>query len=247
MRYRILGVVAVACFAWIVATTGMGYLALRHVPSYYESALDRDLTQQRRDSDAMLSSVASLSNQIRTDGPFRTVMTEDQLNGWLAVDLEENHPGTLPGEIADPRIRLGKDGLQLACRYGMGWLSPILVAHVDVELIEANVLALRLKSVRAGRLPLPMARALDELATAAADWGLRLRWFESDQGPVARVELPAMENNGVTFRLEQIQVTDGQVLVAGHCERVDGSTPSEESRPRPQLADQSPAGENRQR
>ena len=47
---------------------------------------------------------AALNNHLRRMGGWEAHFTDQQVNGWLAVDVPKNHPDLLPPEISHPRV-----------------------------------------------------------------------------------------------------------------------------------------------
>ena len=247
MRYRAVVVALGVCVAWAVTAGVAAWLALRHVPGFYRQATRSDPVAQRKASDELLSRVSSVVNQARREGAWSVWLTEQQLNGWLAVDLVENHATLVPESVANPRVHITEHGLYVACRYREGWLSPVLRVELDIRVVEPNVVAVRVLGVRAGRLPLPLKRLLQGIADAAARMNLRLRWYESASGPVAMIELPPIENDGVSFSIERLEMSSGRLLAAGHCRRANSSESLQRDEPAPTLADHSRTTDSRQR
>ena len=54
----------------------------------------------------MLENATALMNTARREGQWYALVTEQQLNGWLAVDLAENHQDLLPAGAVELRVRI---------------------------------------------------------------------------------------------------------------------------------------------
>ena len=73
-------------------------------------------------------------------------------------------------------------------------------------------MAIRLLSVRAGSLPLPVLQVADELADACRKIRLPIRWTEDQGKPVALLDIQSTE----PVYVDAIQLEEGQLYVAGH-------------------------------
>lgn len=195
------------------------YTASKRAPAFYEVAVRADPVVQREASDRMLQQAASLASDVRKPGQWEAVFTEQQINGWLAVDLEENHADAIPPSMSDPRVAIRADEFVLACRYRQGKVDTVLSLSVDVYLAEPNVVALRIRKARAGALPLPLAEVLEQLSQAAERMELSLEWRQTDGDPVALLRIPPpRDENGTSMRIEAVRLGDGQLFVSGTTE-----------------------------
>jgi hypothetical protein len=155
---------AAGCWALYVATQG--------APEFYAASLQADPQAQAEASDKLLTEATELVNRAQREGPWEGLFTEEQINGWLAVDLAENHASSLPEGVEDPRADITPDGLTLACRWYGPPVDTVLSLEAGVHVADANVLVIHFRRARAGNVPLPLGQALSALTEAAA----RLQW-----------------------------------------------------------------------
>ncbi len=199
----------------------LGYLATQQVPAPYIEALELDNTTLVNASDRMLQQASALASDVRRDGPWEAVFTAEQINGWLAVDLVENHPGALPSELRDPRVAIAPDRIQLFCRLQRSDFDTVLTLAVEPYVPEPNVLALRIRHARAGSLPMPLGNVLDQIAEAGNRMGLRVEWLQADGDPVAQIVIPpAGEDESHVIQIETLQLHDGEIYLSGTTRRV---------------------------
>ena len=219
-RGMIRGAVAVAIVLVLIAAVSMWsvYQSSQQVPEFYVQALAAPPAQQAAAGQELERQAVALNNQVRRPGRWEARFTQDQINGWLAVDLPKKFPGSLPGGVSDPRVAVAPNQVQLAVKWQQGNASAVLSAAGEAYLTEEpNEVAVRILSVRAGALPVPLARFLDEIATRAASSGLPLRWTEIDGDPVALVKLPLdrAEFKGKQLLVEELRLEEGAIVVAG--------------------------------
>ena len=179
---------AVAIVLAIVAGASLWsvYQASQQVPEFYVQALAAPRETQAAAGQELEKQALSLNSQVRRPGRWEARFTQDQINGWLAVDLPTKFPGSLPGGVSEPRVAVSPDQIQLAVKWQQGSTSAVLSAMGEIYLTaEPNQVAVRILSVKAGVLPVPLARFLDEIANRAASSGLPLEWTEIEGDPVA--------------------------------------------------------------
>jgi hypothetical protein len=192
------------------------YRSLQHVPEFYTEALavtDSDLEQSNRE---MLRQTAALNNHLRRMGGWEAHFTDQQVNGWLAVDVPKNHPDLLPPEISHPRVQITPDAISVAARFE-GDISAVISIELEVALTETNRLAVRIKKLRVGSVPWPLDEVLHEVIAAGASWGLQIEQTQSDGDPVLLVTVPPEIGEGRgNVRLERLELRQGEVYLSGH-------------------------------
>jgi hypothetical protein len=217
---------AVAIVLAIVAGVSLWgvYQASQQVPEFYVQALSAPRESQAAAGQELEKRALSLNSQVRRTGQWEARFTQDQINGWLAVDLPTKFPGSLPRGVSEPRVAVSTDQIQLAVKWEQGSTSAVLSATGEIYLTaEPNQVAVRIISVRAGVLPVPLARFLDEIASRAASSGLPLKWTEIEGDPVALLTLPLDrdEFRGKQLLVEELRLEEGAIIVGGKTD--DGS------------------------
>lgn len=197
------------------------YWASQQAPEFYQKAIQADPAREATASDQMLQETTALASDVRHEGAWQGVFTAEQINGWLAVDLERNHPGMIPAGASDPRVSIKPEELIVACHYQAHGIQTVLWLSVDTYLAEPNVVALRIKKARAGLLPLPLDQVLDTVSLAAQRLDLHLEWRQSDGDPVALLTIPPQRaGDDKQIRVESMKLADGEVYLAGVTEPV---------------------------
>ena len=222
---RIAAVGSVVVTALLVAIVGAAYYAARQVRPFYEQALKIEpevLETGRRELESRATALYSDTRQI---GRWQALFTAEQINGWLATQLTQDAGSQLPKNIRDPRVAIARDVLTLGFRTSSGGVETVISVDAAVSLTEEGAVAIRLISVRAGALPLPVLQLADELADACQKLKLPIRWTRQDGKPVALVEIQASE----PVYVDAIQLDEGQLYVAGHTETNRGRTAAPKS------------------
>jgi len=197
------------------------YFAVHHVPHFYAEALAAPPAARKQASDEMVRRSTALSNDARHDGRWQASFSTDQINGWLAVDLLQNHSRTLPPEFQEPRVAIHPGQMVVGCRYASPRLNTVLSLTADVYLQEPNVLALRIRQARAGAVPLPLKDVMDKIVHTGENFGFvaALRQIEAD--PLLLLTLPATDGDrrGGDVHVDSVELREGELFVAGHTER----------------------------
>lgn len=189
------------------------------VPDFYASAVNQDPAEQRAASDAMIQKTTLLISDVQKPGRWETLVTEEELNAWLAVDLKENHPEALPPEFTEPRIAVDPGGLRLACRNRQTPVETVLSVACDVYLAEPGVLAVRVRQVRAGAVPLPLTGILDQIRDLGNRHGFAIQWQQAEGDPVALVRvIPVVKDNRPVV-IDRLEIAEGEIYVGGTTEK----------------------------
>jgi len=195
--------------------------ASQAVPDFYANALNRDPAEQRAASDAMIQKATLLVSDVQKPDRWETLFTEEELNAWLAVDLKENHPGVLPPEITEPRIVVDPGGLRLACRTRRTPVETVLSVACDVYLAEPGVLAIRVRQVRAGAVPLPLTGILDQIRDLGQRQGFVIQWQQVEGDPVALVRINPVVKGNRPVVIDTLEIAEGEIYVSGTTEEPD--------------------------
>jgi hypothetical protein len=202
----------------VAAAAWMLFQASRHEPSFYRQALRVQPTQAAEDGANFEHEVLELRNESLETGNWEAAFTAEQLNGWMAVDLPEKFPAMLPRGVEEPRVAI-EDGLvRVAARYRDRTINSIVSFALELQLAdEPNTIAVCIRDVRAGALPIPIATWLEKVQKALGDSELAVRWSQSSDDPVALVQIPISSDGSPQrhWTLESLAIEDGEVRVSG--------------------------------
>jgi hypothetical protein len=203
----IIVLVLVAGVAWL-------YLAIRHVPRFYEEAGKLSAEARKKGSDELVRRSAELASDTNRRGHWQQIFTAEEINGWMAVDLVENYPKLLPRELREPRAAIHPNEIIVGCRYD-GKISTIVSLEADVSLQAPSVIAVHVRRARAGAVPLPLDKFLPEAIRSLENAGCLVELRQSGADPVLLITLPLRTSNGRTLVLTTLSVRDGEIDVAG--------------------------------
>ncbi len=196
----------------------LGYRATQQVPAFYDQAIQLEPQVQREAGDALEQHVLQLHNEVRQSGRWEAVFTDRQINGWLASDLPEKFADALPPGVSEPRVVIESEQARIACRYETKRFRSVISLDLEIHLTEEpNVLAVRIHQARAGLLPLPLKRFLDEISAQAGTADVVVRWSQAEGDPVALVTVPTRHEQYPRreVHLETVELREGELYLAG--------------------------------
>jgi hypothetical protein len=209
-------VVASSILLLVGVTGGLAvYRALHEAPAFYLEALDRDAESQQRDSDRFLQQALALASDMQHKEPWRIAFTADEINGWLAVDVPNNFADAIPEEVQEPRVEITPQGMTIACHLNKDGIDGVVSVSVDVFVSGPNEIAIQFKKATLGRVPMPLGKLLEPISRAAARLDLACTWRQQDGDPVAVLTLSSDGSDSRGMQLEAIELSDGELLIAG--------------------------------
>lgn len=222
------------------------YRATQQAPEFYRQALAAPPPRQDRASEELIEQVTTLANQAQREGHWEALFTAEQINGWLAVDLEQNYADSLPEGVSEPRVEITPQGATLACRWQDGRLATVFSLSAELYVAEPNVLGLRISTARAGKLPVPLDRVLDGVTRAATDLDWAIEWRQIDGDPTALITIPPPAGHDDTaIWIDALELREAAVFLSGRTLPRDSAPTDGEVYP---IAEEPSAeSENRQR
>jgi hypothetical protein len=200
------------------------YQGMQYIPEAYARALEVDRVTGQRASDAMLQQVTALRNNVRKAGDWHVLFTAEQINGWLAVDLVENHPDELPDDIRDPRVAIEPEQMLLFCTYRWHGHETVVTLAVQPFLHDRNVLGLRIRKGRAGRVPFPLQKIIEQIPAAVAQSGFHVQWQQADGDPVVLITVPPPRGkDDKQIEITAIRLGEGEIYFEGLTKRSAGN------------------------
>ena len=237
LRRRLLLAGAVAALT-VISCGGVTYWAARQPPSFYHEALRASPLESARHGERFEDAALALHNAAHKAGRWEAAISADEINGWLATDLAAKFPGLLPAGISDPRVAIDGDTFRVAIHYQRGAVDTVLSISGEAYLTaQTNEIAIRLESARAGLVPIPLGRVIEEVNERVERGDVNLRWTEIKGSPVALVRLPVdLLEDERRIVLDRLDTRPGQILLAG---RTESFSPRAEGEPQPATAVQS--------
>lgn len=198
------------------------FRATKYVPEFYQQALVFSPGEQRRFRDELQEKVRELQTEVAQKQRFETTLTEQQINGWLATTVTEKYVHKLPTGMTDPRVSLQAGQARIGCRYKKGSLDSVIWLTADVKLVDQeNLLEIRLRGLKAGKVPFSIEQFQDQITSAFRRADMTVRWVKGTSDLTALVQLPThfegLEAKVVQF--EKVELQDGSLLLSGRTKR----------------------------
>lgn len=215
MRRYQLGFATFLVLAAIASVGAALWWGMAQVPDFYERELQSDVDRQARREAAkkFVQATLRLAEGIEHSDSWTEKFTEDQINGWLAEDLEQKFAQFLPEGVSDPRIQLAGGVIHVAFRLEHEGWEGVVSGKLEPWVPEANQLAFTVRSIRAGMVPIPLQDLLDELSGQFEIEGWLVEWAEADGHDAFILHLDPYEEHDAVLRA--ISVIDGAVRVSG--------------------------------
>lgn len=216
-KHRIAAITSLlAIFVLVAVGLGGVYVALGREQPFYTAALAAAPEHSAISSRELESRASALYSETRQPGDWQAAFTEDQINGWLAVQLPSNFQEALPASVSEPRVSIGDDELVLAFRTRRGGIETVATVRAAVMLTEDGCVAIKLRSVHAGALPLPALQVADDISRACQDLDLPVTWTQVNGQAVAIVDIGrAASKGGKSISLSAVELRDHAIYVAG--------------------------------
>jgi len=196
------------------------YQGTKVEPKWYREAVAVDPVTAREASDEMLQKTTTLISDVKKEGQWEALFTEGQVNGWLAVDLVENHANAVPREVSDLRVAIRPEQVMLSCRFQYGNVRRVVTLTVEPSVPEPNVFALKICKARVGVVPLPLDNILEAVSQAAADADCRLEWRQARGDPVAVITIPPpRDQDDRLIRVETLRLGQGEFYLSGRTQQ----------------------------
>lgn len=214
--------IVIAFAVLLVVGSIAGYWAVQQtkvVPEFYARATDRLPIKTREASDRLQHDVEKFQSDVGRLGSWDAAFSDAEINAWLFEELPKRFPRLLSRGMQDPRIAIEDDRVLVAARYQDSRFDTIVSFEVEVELTEeANMLALRLKNLRAGALPMPLTKFLKGITREAARGDVDVKWDMTQEGPIALVNVPREHPGYVASPVivESVRLVEGVLLLSGH-------------------------------
>lgn len=192
----------------------------RRGPDFYRRAMQQEPLGQSEAGAELEREILKLHNQTRFEGHWEASFTADQINGWLAHNLENKFPNVVPPQFQNCRVAIETDKLRLACLYNDPPMESVLSMDVDVHLTDQpNIIAVQIEKARAGVWPVPLVQVLNTVSNFAMRAEFDLTWANSGQDPVALITIPEhREDLKKLLYLDILEVRDGKVYLSGRTE-----------------------------
>ena len=210
------GLIAALVLLGAVALVLMSLAAIE--PEFYRTALVVDLEQQRQHGSELESKILNLHNSVLAAEEWSVSFSEEQLNGWLAWDLERKFPGLIPPDVREPRVKIEDQQVTVAFRCDAQPFRGVGIVEAEIFLTGVlNQVGIRFKAVRSGMIPIPLALFTEQISEHALESGVEIEWLTDEGDPAVIIDIPDefLRPSGNYVEIKSLEVKDRGVHVAG--------------------------------
>ena len=234
---RILRILAVLACLLLIGGALVGwsmYRAVKHVRPFYAEAVVAEPEELEAASRELESQATALYSDTQAPGRWSAVFTDRQLNGWLATQLAGEHSKLIPPGIRDPRLATTADAIQLGFLSVDAGIETVVSLDASVFLTDANQtgtssMAIRLRSIKAGLMPLPAGKIAEEIRTASQSWSLPIQWTRMEGDIVALVDLGEVLEDKSPVTIDTLELRQGEIFISGETRELEVDIPVEET------------------
>jgi hypothetical protein len=217
-RWLVLGVV----LSLLVVAPLTLWVSLTHQPRFYRNRVALPPAQRQAEAQRFVRGSLQLRNDIYSEPRWQAGFSDQEVNAWLAEDLVQHFAEQIPAGVHDPMIAFETDHVTLAFEMDEGPIRSVISIVAQVNVPEGNLLALTIEKIHAGFLPLPATKFIPKITEEAEKRGLEITWRTEESKPVALIRYHP-DTNRRSIVLEDVQILDGQIRLAGRSSNGGGS------------------------
>jgi len=184
-------------------------------PAFYAPSTDPDAPRREQASRRLVTQVSAIHGGLSRPCRWGAVITDDEVNAWLDLDLPRNHPTLLPTGVRRPLVAFEPKRIKAAARVGYGIASAVGWLDAEVALREINQLEIAVVGAGIGPVPVSGGLVLREIAKRISPLGAVTEMRQAGGRPVLLVYIPSVPGSGMTSRLEGLRIDDGEMVVEG--------------------------------
>ncbi len=218
-----LKVTALGLSLLLVVPGGVLWLA-QQTPAFYPTSLEMSDEEAFAAGESLEVAALYLRNDVMEEDTWVAEFSEHQINGWLASDLPRKFSTFRSEEIRDPRVDIEPGKFKIALTTEIKNVETVVVAAIEFFPTGiTNEFGLRVLSVHAGWLPIPISFFTKRITEVLERNHVQIRWYNDSDGlPVALATVPKhqLRYQGKQIVIEQLEIADGAVRLAGRSERL---------------------------
>jgi hypothetical protein len=217
-RWLVLGVT----LSVLLATPLGLWISLTLKPRFYRNRVALPPEKRLAEAKRFVRGSLQLRNDIYSEPRWQAVFSDQEVNAWLAEDLVQHFADQIPAGVHDPMIAFESDRVTLAFEMDEGPIRSVISIVVRVDVPEGNLVALTIEKIHAGVVPLPATKFIPKITEEAEKRGLEVAWRTEDSLPVALIRYrPELRRRSIV--LEDVQILDGQIRLAGRSSSQKGT------------------------
>jgi len=147
---------------------------------------------------------------------WQTELSEEEVNGYFAVEIPKNFPQLFSRGIKDPRISLKNGKLEVACQIEQGMVSGVLDLVLDIQFPQPNRCEILFQRAYVGLVPFSRETVRDTFAKGLQGGGRKIETTRIQGYPALVIDLGNhLKNQDYSLLLQEIQVINGSLSISG--------------------------------
>ena len=147
---------------------------------------------------------------------WQTELTEEEINGYLAIEVPKQLPQLFSNGIKNPRVSLQNDKLEIACQIEQGMVSGVLDLGIDIQFPRPNRVVILFQKAYVGVVPFSRETVRDTFAEGLRGGGRKLEATEVQGYPALAIDLGNdLKNQDFSLILREIRPTNGSLSISG--------------------------------
>ncbi|MSR80774.1 MAG: hypothetical protein EXS11_08615 [Gemmataceae bacterium] len=206
-------------------------IALNHIPTFYKELTQTTVPKQDTLAQEFVTEFGELINAVTGgDKEWFARFHQNQINAYLSEGLVQLglDNSDWNEKLKGMRFAMQGDKLSVGFRHRIGPFDPVI--HMEAQLWlaqgEANTIAIRILSAKAGAIPIHPQAILERISESATQNGMDVSWFRHNGCPVAILRFQA-DRPRPTFLLRSLAIDKGLLVIRGSS--VDDDNPAQPS------------------
>lgn len=204
----VLLVILAGGISWVIYT-------VRQVRPFYTAALAIPEAKLKEGNREFLNRTTRFSNNVKKPGDWQLLLTDEQINGWFAIDLAGNYPDALPAEFQNPRVKIDPQQISIGIMIERDPFPIAASIDLTLKITGPRELMLRVNKARAGNLPWPVESIVAQIhgSLRKQDWTVRETTIDNDPVLLLSPPPPAEGKGDLTF--ETLELREGEIYLRG--------------------------------
>ena len=147
---------------------------------------------------------------------WQAELTEDEVNGYLAIEIPKHFPQLFSGGIRNPRVSLKNNKLAIASQIEQGMVSGVLDLALDIQFPRPNRCVILFQRAYVGLVPFSRETVRDIFAEGLQGGGRKLELTKVQGYPALIVDLGNdLKNQDFSLILREIRAINGTLVISG--------------------------------
>lgn len=189
--------------------------SLNYQPDFYKAALveQKPAAVRKQLAKEFVQTTLHLAQSVEREPEWNFDFTQEQVNSWLAEELPRQFGKLIPPEVTEPRVGFVGNEVEFAAQYRYKGVSTVIHGRLRPWVAEERVIAFELQSLKAGLVPVPLDKSLEEVTRDLTQRGVRVEWKQGAQGDVLYLHLDRHVDADV--RITEVSISQGTLRIAG--------------------------------